>query len=109
MIAGLTPMEYESVGARIRVHRIRELADGTVEILLHGGQADAEYVRGVLNNQKGVRTTKPQQSPGAVGILMTFAAKGTKADPLTKDRATKLLKSDRYIEVMSKAQGASAT
>jgi hypothetical protein len=54
MIAGLAPPEYAAVGARIRIHRVKETARGTVEVLLHGGPSDAEYVRGALNNQKGV-------------------------------------------------------
>ena len=28
MIAGLTPEEYEAVGARIRIHKVRELSGG---------------------------------------------------------------------------------
>src|ERR1041385_8477430 len=54
MIAGLTPAEYDAVGARIRVHRVSEVAGGKVEVLLRGGLSDAEYVRGALNTQKGV-------------------------------------------------------
>jgi len=100
MIAGITPQEYESVGARIRVHRIKNLGDGSLEVLLRGGYSDAAYVRGALNNQKGVNTTEPQQSPGATGILMTFQARGTAANPLTKERAIKVLSEDQYIEVM---------
>ena len=103
MIAGLTPEEYESVGARIRVHKVKEMAGGAVEVLLHGGLSDAEYVRGALNNQKGVQTTEPRQVPGAVGILMSFRAKGSGANPLTKTRAIQILKRDRYIEVMANA------
>lgn len=100
MIAALTPNEYESAGSRIRVHKIRELDDGSLEILLHGSYSDAAYVRGALNNQKGVDTTEPKQCPGAIGILMTFRAQGTSANPLTIDRAMKVLESDQYIQVM---------
>jgi hypothetical protein len=103
MIAGLTPEEYESVGTRIRVHKVKEMAGGTLEILLHGGRADAEYVRGALNNHKGIQTTEPKQVPGAVGILMSFRAKGNGANPLTKAKAIRILKHDRYIEVMANA------
>ena len=103
MIAGITPSEYESVGARIRVHKIRTLGDGSLEVLLHGGYSDAVYVRGALNNQKGVQTTEPEQCPGAIGILMKFTAKGTSADPLTKDEAIRVLTADPYIQVMNDA------
>ncbi len=100
MIAGLTPLEYESVGARIRVHRIKELENGSLEVLLHGAYSDAKYVRDALNNQKGVTTTEPQQSPGARDILMTFHAKGTPANPLTKKKAISVLEADSDIKVM---------
>jgi Trp operon repressor len=101
MIAGLTPQEYEAVGARIRIHRIKELAGHVVEILLHGGVSDAEYVRGTLNNQKGVQTTEPKPVTGALGVLMSFQAKGRPANPLTKEKVVRVLKQDPYVQVMS--------
>lgn len=103
MVAGLTPEEYESVGARIRVHGVREKGKGVVDILLHGGRSDAEYVRGALNNQKGVTTTEPKPVSGALGVLMSFRATGTTKEPLTKERAIRVLKQDPYIEVMTNA------
>jgi acid stress-induced BolA-like protein IbaG/YrbA len=103
MIAGLTPVEFDTVGARVRVHRVKELAGGTVEVLIHGRLSDAEYVRGALNNQKGVRTTEPRPTPGALGILMSFRANGTAAVPLTKEKVIRVLKNDPYIEVIPKA------
>jgi len=103
LIAGLTPGEYDSAGPRIRVHRIRAQNDGSLEILLHGPYSDAMYVRDTLENEKGVRTTEPEQAPGAIGILMRFSAKGTPEDPLTKERATWVLKADQYIQVMQNA------
>jgi hypothetical protein len=54
-----------------------------------------------LNNQKNVETTGPKQVPGAVGILMSFRAKGTGAKRLTKAQAIRVLKNDRYIEIMT--------
>jgi acid stress-induced BolA-like protein IbaG/YrbA len=103
MIAGLTPAEYESAGARIRVREIREQGDGSLEVLLHGGYSDAVYVKGALNNEKGVQTTEPEPCPDAVGILMRFRAKGTEVNPLTRARAIKVLQADRYIQVMQDA------
>ncbi|MEX2120405.1 MAG: hypothetical protein WD847_12485 [Pirellulales bacterium] len=103
MIAGLTPIEYEAVGAPIRIHRIKELPGPTIEVFLHGGLSDAEYVRGALNNQKGVKTTEPTPVPGAPGVLMSFRAKGTRANPLTKQKAIRILKSDAYVAVMPNA------
>ena len=103
MIAGLTPEEYESVGPRIRVQRVKEMANGWLEILLHRGRSDAEYVRGALNNQKGLQTTEPKPVAGAVGILMSFRARNTGANPLTKSKAMSILKRDRYIELMANA------
>ena len=103
MIAGMTPEEYETVGARIRVHTVREQPKGTFEIVLRGGPSDAEYVRGALNHEKGVKTTEPKQVPGAVGVLMSFRASASVGTPLTKAKAIKILERDRYIEVMAKA------
>jgi hypothetical protein len=103
MIAGLTPEEYEAVGARIRVSQVRELAGGGVEILVQGGLSDAEYVRGALGNQKGVQTTEPKPAGGAVRGLMTFRAKGPEGTPLTKEKALRVLKRDPYIEIVSNA------
>jgi hypothetical protein len=100
MIAGLTPVEYQAIGVRVRIHRVKEMAQGAVEVSLRGGPSDAEYVRGTLNNEKGVETTEPKQVPGAEGVLMSFRAKGAKAAPLTKEKALRILKKDRYIEVM---------
>ncbi len=103
MIAGLTPDEYENVGTRVRVHRIKEVGGGGFEILLHGSQSDAEYVRGAIKNQKGVQTTDPKQVPGAVGILMSFQVKRTGATPLTKAGIARVLKNDQYIRVLPNA------
>ncbi len=103
MIAGLTPVEYDAVGARIRVHKVKEMAGGKVEVVLDGGRSDAEYVRGAINSQKGVRTTEPHKVNGAAGVLMSFRAEGTEATPLTKEKTIRALKKDRYIEVMPNA------
>ncbi|MBI1900640.1 MAG: hypothetical protein HYS13_05960 [Planctomycetia bacterium] len=103
LIAALTPVEYESVGARIRVRRVKQMASGAVEITVQGDHADADYVRGALNNQKGVRTTEPKDCPGATGLLTCFRAKGTNGAHLTKSSVLKLLSQDRMIEVLQDA------
>lgn len=103
MIAGLTPLEFDAVGARVRVHKVKELAGGAVEVVLHGRLSDAEYVRGLLNGQKGVQTTEPKAPAGAVGVLMSFRARGATADPLTKEKVVRALKKDRYVEVLPDA------
>jgi hypothetical protein len=103
MIAGLTPDEYEAVGARIRVHKVKEMAGGVIEISLHGGLSDVDYVRRTLSNHKGIQTTDPKPVSGAIGVLMSFRAKGPEANPLTKEKAIRALKKDRYIEVLPTA------
>ncbi len=103
MIAGFAREEYETVGASIRVHKIREKAGGGLEILLNGVLSDAEYVRGAFCTEKGIQTTDPRPAPGAVGVSMSFQAKGTEANPLTKERVLQILKKTRYIEVMPNA------
>jgi hypothetical protein len=103
MIAGLTPEEYEAVGARIRVHKVKEMAGGAVDVLVHGAHSDAEYVRAALTKQKGVETTEPRPISGALGVLMSFRAKGTEANSLTKEKVLRVLKKDAYIKVMPNA------
>jgi hypothetical protein len=103
MIAALTPAEYDTAGARIRVDKIKELAGGAIKVVLHGGYSDAEYVRGVLKNQQGVKTTEPKQVPGAIGDLMSFQAKAPVTSPLTKASAIRILSGDQYIQVMPNA------
>ncbi len=100
MIAALTPDEHEAVGARVRVDKVKALAGGTVEVRLQGAFSDAEYVRGALNNQKGVQTTEPRHVACAAKSLMSFRAKATGATPLTKARVIRILKSDHYIQLM---------
>lgn len=105
LIAALTPVEFQYVGSRIRIQRVREQAENTVEILLDGGLADAEYVREKLNDHKGIRTTKPRavRVPGVSGTCTAFRAKGTEAAPLTKAKALRVLKKDPYIDVVANA------
>ncbi len=101
MIAALTPAEYETAGAPIRVDTVKAMAGGGVEIRLRGADSDAEYVRGVLRGLKGVSTTEPRQLADVGGTLMAFQARGTRAAPLTKARAMRILKRDRSIEVIA--------
>ncbi len=103
MIAGITPLEYASVGAQIRVHQVKTLGGDSLKILLRGGYSDAKYVQGVFNNLKGVKTSEPKPEPGAEGILMKFDAKGTEANPLTKEIAIRILEADQYIELTEAA------
>jgi hypothetical protein len=98
MIATLTPVEFDSIGARIRVQKLRTKA-GRVEVLLHGRAADAEYLRDVLG-RGGVKTTDPKQSRDAPGILMTIRAEGEGSAPLTKEKVARILGGDPYVEVL---------
>lgn len=100
MIAGLTPAEYDAVGANIIVFKVRKLAGGSVEILVNGGRSDADYVRGALKQLKGVQTTEPKQTRGQAGSLMSFKAKGSGMTPLRKDEVVRFLKRQTYVTVM---------
>lgn len=103
MIAALTPDEYDAVGVRIRVQKIKETAAGAVEIVVQGRLADAEYVRGLFRLQKGVQTTEPKYVAGAEGVLMSFRGKGSQANPLSKEKALRILRADQYVEVVKDA------
>lgn len=102
MIAAMTPTEYHAVGPKIRIHRVREIPNG-IEVLLQGRLADAGYVRETLSHAKGIKTTEPKQNEAAAGLLLSFSAVGTKEVPLTRDKAMRMLKRDRYIEVLPTA------
>ena len=103
MIAGLTPGEYDAVGANIIVFKVRQLAGGSVEILVNGGRSDAEYVRGALKQLKGVQTTDPKQTRGPDASLMSFKAKGSGTTPLRKDEVVRFLERQTYVTVMAGA------
>ncbi len=79
------------------------MAGGALEVLLHGGLSDALYVRGALNSKKGIQTTEPKSVRGALGTLMSFRAKRTGANSLTKEEAVRALERDPYIEVIPDA------
>jgi hypothetical protein len=103
MIAGLTPAEYDVVGAKVQVSRVKELTGGAVEVVVHGRLSDAAYIRGVFKAQKGIQTTEPKPVPNAPGLLMSFRAKGSATSPLTKTKVLRLLNRDLYVEVMTDA------
>jgi hypothetical protein len=103
LIAALTPVEYSTVGAPVRIYRVKEIGGGALEILLHGGYPDAEYVQEALKNHKGVEATEPNQIAGPSDVLMSFEAKGSKTNPLTKEKALRILKKEPYIEVAANA------
>jgi hypothetical protein len=103
MIAGLTPIEYETVGSRVRIRNVRESAGGSVEVVLDGGPPDAEYIRGLLDSQKGVKTSDPEHAHGAAGVLMSVRAKGTSKNPLTKEKVIRILKGSNYVQLVPNA------
>ena len=82
----------------IRVHQVAELADGSLQFMIHGGLSEADYVSGTLKMSKGVDVSDPvvgKSAPGCVYII----ARGTLANPLTRDRALRMLRGDELIEV----------
>lgn len=100
MIAGLTPTEFDSAGARIRVRRIMPARGGRMRVVVQGGLPDAKHVRRVLKRQGGVRATMPRPSSAAQGSLMSFGIEGPDGAPLTREGVIQILGNDRYIEVM---------
>lgn len=82
----------------IRVHRVTELADGALRVMIHGGLSEAEYVSGTLKVSKGVDVSDPVVGKGAPECVY-ITARGTSANPLTRDRALRLLLGDEQIEV----------
>jgi hypothetical protein len=103
VIAGLTPAEYDVVGAKVQVSRVKELSGGAVEVVVRGRLSDAEYIRGTFKARKGIRTTEPKHVSDAPGLLMSFRAEGPARSPLTKPKVLRLLGRDPYVEVMAGA------
>ena len=104
MIAGLTPAEYDAVGANVMIHKVKKAAGGKIEIFVQGGFSDAEYVRGATNSIKSVQTTEPKLVETSIGAIMSFYAEGSKANPLTKDKVINILKRQSYLSVMPGAE-----
>lgn len=102
MIAGLTPAEYAEGGPRGRIQKIKKVADGTFELLVYGGEVDAENVRYLLGKESGFVTTEPEMVPGK-NFLMKIRVQGTPEQRLTKAKLKSLLMNDQYIEVRPSA------
>jgi acid stress-induced BolA-like protein IbaG/YrbA len=102
VVAALTPEEFNSVGAPIRVHKIKKMTRGGVEITLRGNFDDANYVRNVFA-ARGIQASPPTDKPGTRGILVSFKAIGPRGDPLTERKAVEILNSTPYVEVVSNA------
>lgn len=82
----------------IRVHRVTEFGDGSIEIMIHGGSPEADYVAGRLRMAKGVDVTEPVVGRGAPEFVY-IVARGTPIDPLTLEAALRMLRCDEQIEV----------
>ena len=85
----------------IRVHKVNQLADGSLRIAVHGQAVDGEYVAGRLKNEKGVQTTEPTRESGTDGMLVYFVARGSDANPLTRQRVVSIMQADPEIELVN--------
>ncbi len=92
--------------AVIRVHKVRELGDGSIEVAFHGSHVDGTYIQGLLNKDKGASVSEPKQNPGTEGVLMYLTVRGTEANPMSKARVVELLTRDAEVEVMPGAADA---
>ena len=79
------------------IRYIANLGDGVTEIGV-GSDADAQFVRGTFAGVKGSRTTEPENRQGDGGYLWYFHVSGTEADPLTTEKARRLLGLPEQIE-----------
>ena len=78
-IAPLTPAEYKSLETKIRVEHVQETPSGDFDIFVYGTLADGEYVRGTLNNEKGILALEPIYPPGEEGTMVMIRARGKSA------------------------------
>ncbi len=63
---------------------------------------DDDGISGIVVSRafEGMSTLDRQ---GRIGVFMSFRAKGSKQNPLTKEKALQILKKDQYIQVMADA------
>lgn len=91
----------------IRVHSIEELASNLLEVMVHGEDADAKYVKGRLEWVRGVKVDIKTKE-AMPGFRFLFA-RSSGEHPLTRKIAVELLKPDSEIElVLNDATGKSA-
>jgi hypothetical protein len=85
----------------IRVHKVKGLGDGSLELSIHGQEIDGKYVAGRLKSEKGVRVTEPNRQSGTEGVFVYVIAKGTDENPLSRQRVIEILQADPEIEMVN--------
>jgi acid stress-induced BolA-like protein IbaG/YrbA len=106
MIAALTPIEFDSVGAKIKIQRITESDDGDLVIVLKGNHQDGEFIQELLEKDANLVSAEIQDVPDAP-FLTKVVAHGTKDAPLTQKRAVALLASD-FVSLMHDSASSAA-
>lgn len=86
--------------SRIRVHRVKQFGDGSLEVLIRGGSADATYVSGRLKWEKGVHVSDAKEQEGMSGFVYLVVRGTDGTTPFTRERAIQLLSGDENIEVV---------
>src|SRR5690349_11396679 len=85
---------------RIPVHNFKSLADGSVEIMIHGSVQDANYVKGVFAGVKGAEVSEPFTKAGTEQAGMIYiTTSGTAVNPLPVWKVKELLEADQHIEL----------
>jgi hypothetical protein len=83
----------------IRIHYVKQLEDGSLEVMIRGNHADADYVSRRLKMEKGVMIGEPKQKEGMDGFIYLLIH-STPSYPFTRERAIQMLNEDQDIEVV---------
>lgn len=85
LIVGVTPAEYDSVGAPIQVHIEDGPAPASFQLLIRGTISDARYIRDALLENDTLIVDEPYQDPGLAGILISLNVRGKTTEGLSRN------------------------
>lgn len=84
----------------IRLHRVKKLADGTLELWLHGREPDAEYVAGRLKHIPDADVSDPYFKSGTTGVFVYLSVRVGRPSTLTTNTLLGTLSGDPEIEII---------
>lgn len=89
----------------IHVHRVKQLGDGSLEVMFRGGDVDAQYITDLLNKVENLKISKAEPKGGMDGFTFLIVC-GPQSHPFTREQALQMLKDDQHIEVVEGANPA---
>lgn len=90
--------------AMIRVYRVAGVGEGIAEVAFSGDYIESQYLKGLLDKEKGMSPSEPEKRPGPAGFLWYCRVQGKTPGQVSKEKILQLLSTDQEIELMSQAQ-----